>query len=160
MLYGKLGIYFFSTSELLYPNKKIILRLVRDKPNFYMISDNSNVSLGSVDCSLYTPRIALNDDYHKKMDMLACSPVGYNNLETLEKTFIIAARQTNSFRKTFSTKFPFVESRLQKTHTLPSLVLLLETNSGINNLISDNLEYSEGASQLWILILLTIVIYM
>ena len=93
MLYGKLGIDFFSTSELLYPNMKITLRLIRAGPNFYMISDNPNVSLGIVDCSLYTRRIALKDYYHKKrMDMLAYAPVEYNISETLAKTFIIPAR--------------------------------------------------------------------
>ena len=66
MFYGKLGIDFFSTSELLYPNMKITLRLIRARPNFYMISDNPNVSLGIVDCSIYTRRIVLKDDYHKK----------------------------------------------------------------------------------------------
>ena len=72
MLYGRLGTDFFSTSELLYPNMKIRLRLIRAKPNFYLISDNPNVSLVIVDCSLYTRRIALKDDYHKRrMDMLA-----------------------------------------------------------------------------------------
>ena len=59
-----------------------------------MNSDNPNVSLGIVDCSLYSRRIALKDDYHKKrMDMLAYAPVEYNSLETLAKTFIIPARQ-------------------------------------------------------------------
>ena len=59
-----------------------------------MISDNPNVSLGNVDCSLYTRRIALKDDYHnKRMDMLGYTPVEYNYLETLEKLFIIPARQ-------------------------------------------------------------------
>ena len=76
MLYGKLGIDFCSTSELLYPNMKIRPRLIRAKPNYYMISDNPNVSLEIADCSLYTRRIALKDDYHKKrMDMLAYAPV-------------------------------------------------------------------------------------
>ena len=65
-LYGKLAIDFFSTSELLYPNMKIRLRLIRARPIFYMISDNPNVSLGNVGCSIYTRRIALKDDYHKK----------------------------------------------------------------------------------------------
>ena len=50
MLYGKLVFDFFSTSELLYPNMKIRLRLIRARPNFYVISDNPNVSLGIVDC--------------------------------------------------------------------------------------------------------------
>ena len=93
-MYGKLGIDFFSTSELLYPNMKFRLRLIRARRNFYMISDNPNVSLGIVDCFPYTRRIALEDDYHKKrMDMLAYTPVEYNYLETLAKTIIIPARQ-------------------------------------------------------------------
>ena len=66
MLYGKLGNDFFSTSELLYLNMKTRLRLIRGRLNFYMISDNPNVSLGIVDCSLYIRRNALKDDYHKK----------------------------------------------------------------------------------------------
>ena len=52
MLYGKLGNDFFSTSELLYPNMKFRLGLIRARPNFYMISDNPNVGPGIVDCSL------------------------------------------------------------------------------------------------------------
>ena len=94
MLYGKLGIDFFSTSELLYPNMKITLGLIRARPNFYMISDNPRINLGIVDCSLYTRCIALKDDYQKKrMEMLAYAPVAYIYLETLAKTFIILARQ-------------------------------------------------------------------
>ena len=65
MLYGKLGVEFFSTSELLYPNMKVRLRLIRARPNFYMISDNPNAILRIVDWSLYTRRIALRIDYHK-----------------------------------------------------------------------------------------------
>ena len=54
MLYGKLGVDIFSTSELWYPSTKIRLRLVRAKPTFHMINDDANVSLRIVDCSLYT----------------------------------------------------------------------------------------------------------
>ena len=93
-LYGKMGIDFFSFSELFYPNMKIRLRLIRARTSFYMIRDNPNVSLGIVDCSLYTRRIAPKDDYHeKRMDMLAYAPVEYNYLETLAKTFFKPARQ-------------------------------------------------------------------
>ena len=75
MLYGKMGVDFSSTSELLYLNMKIRLRLITARLNFNMLSDNPNFSLGTVDCSLYNRRIALNDDYHKKrMDMLAYTP--------------------------------------------------------------------------------------
>ena len=107
MLYGKLGVDFFSTSELLYPNMKIRLRLIRARPNFYMISDNPNVSLGIVDCSLYTRRIALKDDYHKKrMDLLAYTPVEFNYLETDAKTFIIPARQNQFIQENIFNNAP------------------------------------------------------
>ena len=65
ILYGKLGVEFFSTSEMLYPDLKNRLRLIRAGPGFYMISDNPIVSLRFVDCSLYTGRIAPKVDYHK-----------------------------------------------------------------------------------------------
>ena len=54
MLYDILGVDFFSTFELLHLNMKIRLRLIRARPNFYMISDNPKVSLGIPACSLYT----------------------------------------------------------------------------------------------------------
>ena len=99
MSYGKLGVEFFSISELLYSNMNNTLRLIRARPNFYMISANPHVSLGIVDCSLYTRRIALKDDYRKKrMDMLAYNPVELIYLETLAKTLIIPARQ-NQFNQ-------------------------------------------------------------
>ena len=79
---------------------KVRLRLIRARPNFYMISGNPNVILGIVDCSLYARRIALKDDYHKKlMDMLSYTPVVLNYLKTLAKTFIIPARQNQFIQK-------------------------------------------------------------
>ena len=73
MFYGKLGVDFFSTSELLYPIK---LRLIRPGPNFYLISDNPNLSIGIAAWSLYTRHFALKDEYHeKRMDMLAYTAV-------------------------------------------------------------------------------------
>ena len=107
MLYGTLGIDFLSTIELLYPNMKVRLRLIRARPGFYMISDNPNVSLGIVDCSLYTRRIALKDYYHKKgMDMLAYAPVENNSLETLAKTFIIHTRQNHLIQENIFNNAP------------------------------------------------------
>ena len=107
MLYGKVGVDFFCTSEMLYPNMKVRLRLIRARPNFYMISENPNVNLGIVDCPLYTHRVALKDDYHRKrMDMLAYTPLEFNYSETLEKTFIIPARQIQFFQENFFNNAP------------------------------------------------------
>ena len=73
---------------------KIRLPLIRTRPSFYMISDNTNVNHENVGCSLYTRRLSLKDDYHMKiMDKLAFIPVEVNCLETVAKTFIITARQ-------------------------------------------------------------------
>ena len=107
MLYSKLGVDFFSTSELLYPNMKFRLRLIRAGANFYMISDKPNVCLGNVDCSLYTRRFALKDRYHKKrMDMLAYTPLEFNFLEPFAKTFIIPAGQNQFIQKNIFNNAP------------------------------------------------------
>ena len=128
MLYGKMGDDFFSTSELLYPNMKFRLRLIRATPNFYMISDNLNVSLGVVDCSLYTRRIALKDDYHKKrMDMLAYTPVEFNYLEPLAKTFIIPARQSQVIQENIFNNAP-----------VRRIAIAMNTNSAFTGSYSEN----------------------
>ena len=119
MLYGKLGVDFFSTSELFYPIMKIRLQLIRVRTNFYMISDNPNVSFGIVECSLYTRRFALKDDYHKKrMDMLAYTPVVFNYLETLSKTFIIPARQNQ-----------FIQENIFNNAPVRRIAIAMSTNS-------------------------------
>ena len=128
MLYGKLGIDFFSTSELLYPYMKSRLRLIRARPSFYMISDNPNVSLGIVDCSLYTRRIALKGDYHKKrMDMPACAPLEYINLETLAKTFIIPARQNQ-----------FIQENIFNNAPIRRIAIGMNTNSAFTGSFTEN----------------------
>ena len=68
---------------------KVRLHQIRDLSIFYIISDNPNNTPGVVDCSLYTRHLAVKVDYRKKrMAMLAYTPVEYNYLETLAKTFI------------------------------------------------------------------------
>ena len=94
MLHGKLGVDFFSTSELLNPNMKLRLRLLGARSKLHMISSNPNVSLGIVDCSLYTRRVAFKDDYHQeRLNMHAYIFLEYIYLETLAKIFVIPARQ-------------------------------------------------------------------
>ena len=128
MLYGKLGINFFSTSEPLYPNMKNRLRLIRARPNFYMISDHPNVSLGIVDCSLYTRRFALKDDYHKKrMDMLAYASVEYSFLETLARTFIKPARQNQ-----------FIQEKIFNNAPIRRIAIAMNTNSAFSGSFTEN----------------------
>ena len=107
MLYGKLCNDFCTTSDLLYPNTKVRIGLIRARSNFYMISENPNVSLGFLDCSLYTRRVMLKGDYHKKrMSQLANTPVEYNYMETLAQTFINPARQNQFIQENIFNNAP------------------------------------------------------
>ena len=93
-----------------------------------MISDNPNVSLGIVDCSLYTRRIALKDDYHKKrMDMLAYTPVEFNYLETLAKIFIIPARQNQ-----------FIQENIFNNAPVRQIASAMNTNSAFTGSYTEN----------------------
>ena len=128
MLYGKLGVDSFSTSELLCPNKKTRLRIFRARPNFDMSSDNPNVSLGFVDCSLYTRRIALKHDYHKKgTDMLAYTSVDFNYLETLAKIFIIPDRQNQ-----------FIQEKIFNNAPVRRTAIAMKTNPAFNGSYTEN----------------------
>ena len=114
LIYYKLGVEIFSLSEVLYANMEIRLQLITVRPTFFLISDNPNVSLGIVEHSLYTRRVALKDDYHRKrMDMLAYTSVEINYLETPAKTFIIPAREKQFIQKIFLTLLQFVGLLLQ-----------------------------------------------
>ena len=128
MLHDKLRVDFLSTSELLYPNMKIRLQLIRARPTFYMINDNPKVSLGIVECSLYTRRIPLKVDYHKKqMDMLARNPVEFNYLETLAKNFLVPARQNQFIQENFCNNGP-----------VRGISIATNTNSAITGSYNEN----------------------
>ena len=128
MLYGKLGFDFLTTSELLYPNMKVGNRLIRARPNFYMISENPNVSLGIVDCSLCTRRVMLKEDYHKKrMSQLAYAPVEYNYMETLAKTYIIPARQNQ-----------FIQENIFNNTPIRRIAIAMNSNSAFTGSFAEN----------------------
>ena len=81
--------------------KKVLL-LCRSRHNFSMISDNPNVSIGNVDCSYYTRRNVLKVDYHqKRMDLFAYTLLVLNYSESLAKSFIIPARQSQFIQKEY-----------------------------------------------------------
>ena len=93
-----------------------------------MISDNPNISLGIIDCLLYTRCIALKDDYHKKrMDMLAYTPVEINYLETLAKTFIIPARQNQ-----------FIQENIFNNAPVRRIAFAMNTNSALTGSYTEN----------------------
>ena len=88
--YGKFGIDLITCKKLLLPNTK----LIRAISNFKMLSDNPNVSLKIVDCSLFTRRILVAEPNHQNLKWnLEREPAQYNYMETIARTFIIPARQ-------------------------------------------------------------------
>ena len=128
MLYGKLGIDFLTTSALLYPNMKVRLRPIRERPSFYMISDNPNASMGIVDCSLYTRHVMLREDYHKKrMSQLAYAPVECNYMEGLAKIYIIPARQNQFTRENLFNNAPIRRN-----------AIAMKSNSGFSDSFTEN----------------------
>ena len=96
---------YWEVTDLRYMEKWVLI--LRAGPNFYMVSDNPNVSLGIVDCKLYTRCIGLKGDYHKKRrDMLAYAPVEYNFMETLAKPFIIPSSKFQFIQENFFNNAP------------------------------------------------------
>ena len=96
MLYGLLGVDFFSTSELLHPIMEIRLRLIRARPIFYMTSDKPNVSLRIVDCSVYTRGIAFKDDYHKINPASQNQFIQENDFNNAQVHRVVIAKNTNT----------------------------------------------------------------
>ena len=93
-----------------------------------MISHNTNVSLGIVDCSLYTRCFALKVDYHKKrLDVIAYAPVENNYLETLAKSVIIPARQNQFIQKNFFNNAP-----------IRRVAIAMNTNSAFTGSFTEN----------------------
>ena len=67
-----------------------------------MVSDNHNLRLGIVDCSLYTRRFAVKDVYRKmKMDMHTFDGVECNYLGTVAIFFMIPVRQNQFIQENF-----------------------------------------------------------
>ena len=138
----------FSASELLYWNLINRLQLIRARPNFLIISDNPNVSLETVDFSIYTRRIALKDDYHKKrIYILVYTPVEFNYLETLANTLIFPARQNRFNHENIFNMAPVRPISLQWTQTRHSLDFTPKIYPCNISLVSDKLEYSKEVNQ-------------
>ena len=117
----------FSTSELLYPQMKNRLRVIRARPYFFLISDNPNVTLGIVDCSLYTCCNALRNGYHNKMDTLAYTTVVFNSFQTLAKIFIIPATQNQ-----------LIQGNLFNNASVRSSTTAKNTNSAVTTSYTEN----------------------
>ena len=101
-----------------------------------MLSENPNVSLGVVDCSLYTRRVILKEDYlKKKIFQLAYAPVENNYMEKLAKTFIVPARQNQYIQENNFNNAPIRGMAIAMNSILHLLATLQRTHSGLNSFI-------------------------
>ena len=63
-LYGRLAIDLFICEKFLQPIIKVRIKLIQARPNFYVLSDNPNVSMKFVDCLLFTRKILVAEPNH------------------------------------------------------------------------------------------------
>ena len=93
-LYGRLDNDLFTCEKLLLPKTKVRIKLIRARPNFYMLSDNPKVRMKIIDCSLFTRRTLVAEPSHQYLQWnLEREPAHYNHMETIARTFIIPSRQ-------------------------------------------------------------------
>ena len=148
MLYGKLGADLFSSFELLYPFMKVKLRLIKARPIFYMIFDNPNVSLRTVDCSFALLSWYWSQGFlwRKRMEMLAYTSVDYNYVEPLAKTIILPAKQNRFLQENFLNKAAIGPVAIRININSAFTGSYTENSPGISTSTSDKLEYSEEVS--------------
>ena len=90
----------FTCEKLLLPKTKVRIRLIRARPNFYIISDNPNDKLKIVDCSLFAREILVAEHNHQYLQWnLEREPAHYNYKETIARTFVIPSRQNQFFQQ-------------------------------------------------------------
>ena len=127
-LYGRLAIDLFTCEKLLLPNTKVRIKLIRARPNFYMLSDNPNVSLKIVDCSLFTRRILVAEPNHQYLQWnLEREPAQYNYMETIARTFIIPSRQNQ-----------FIQENIFNNAPIRRVAVAMNTNSAVAGSFYEN----------------------
>ena len=126
--YGKLAIDLFQSEKLLFPNTKVRLKLIRARPNFYMISYNPHVSLKVLDCSLFTRRVVVNEVYHQTIKyQLTHQPACYKFKETIARTFIIPSGQNQ-----------FIQENVFNNASIRRIAIAMNTNSAFTGQFQEN----------------------
>ena len=127
-LYGWFALDLFTCEKLLLPNTKVRIELIRARPSFYMLSDNPNVSLKIVDCSLFTRRILVAEPNHQYLQWdLEREPAQYNYMETIARTFIIPSRQNQ-----------FIQENIFNNAPIRRVVVAMNTNSAVAGSFQEN----------------------
>ena len=94
-----------------------------------MLSDNPNVSLKIVDCSLFTRRILVAEPNHQYLQWnLEREPAQYNYMETIARTFIIPSRQNQ-----------FIQENIFNNAPIRRVAVAVNTNSAVAGCFHENL---------------------
>ena len=129
-LYGRLAIDLFTCEKLLLPNTKVRIKLVRARPNYYMLSDNPNVSPKIVDCLLFTRSILVAEPNHQYLQWnLERELAQYNYMETIARTFIIPSRQNQ-----------FIQEKIFNNAPIRRVAVAMNTNSAVAGSFHENLS--------------------
>ena len=127
-LYGRLAIDLCFCEKLLLPKTKVRIELIGARPNFYMLSENSNVSLKIDDCSLFTRRMLVAEPNHQYLQWnLEREPAHYNNMETIARTFIIPSRQNQ-----------FIQENVSNNAPIRKIAVALNANSAVAGSFHEN----------------------
>ena len=94
-----------------------------------MLSDNANVSLKIVDCSLFTRKILVAEPNHQYLQRnLEREPAHYNYMETIAKTFIILSRQNQ-----------FLQENVFNNAPIRKITVAMNTNLAVAGSFFENL---------------------
>ena len=80
--YGRLHADIFTCDKLLLPIVNVRIKLIRSRPSFYLISDLDNVQARTIEASIFTRQVAVEESYFRKIkSTLAVEPARYNYFE-------------------------------------------------------------------------------
>ena len=106
---------------------KVRIKLIRARHNSYMLSDNPNNSLKTVDRSLFTKWILVASNHQYLQWNLKREPAHYNYMEIIARTFIIPSRQNQFFQEN-----NFNNAQIRRT------AVAMNTNSAVEGYFHEN----------------------
>ncbi len=108
-LFGKLAVDIFNCDKLLLPNTNIRIKLIRNSPNFCLISseDTKGFRIKFIHASLHVRQLTVSESVHRSIsNALSKSPARYIFPEIRPKSFIIPNGQNQFIRENIFSNEP------------------------------------------------------
>ena len=104
------------------------MKLIRARPNFYMIAYNPHVSFKILDCSLFTRRVVDKEAYHQTSKyQLTHQPACYSFMETIAGTYLITSGQNQ-----------FIQENVFNNAPIRRVAMAMNTNSAFTVHFQEN----------------------